>query len=187
MESRVAVAVLTICLGCTCWGRDVAISAFATTTRPRNLYPNELPGLKFYAKYLAPLRPYVSGRTLVIHVLGVDEGFELRRWKITPLFVGEGGNVNGHPWVEDVTGRLASVSMTPKQRVSMLGVRFPAAFTHGSGNVSEGNVICDVYSDSFGLHYWLYAEDSAVGMKGDLMEIVYGPSRGIERQAHGPS
>ena len=69
----------------------------------------------------------------------------------------------------------------------MLGVKFPAAFTHSLGSVSEVNVSCDVYSDSFGLKYWLYAEDSPVGKKGDLMEIEYGPSRRIEREVVGPS
>ena len=69
----------------------------------------------------------------------------------------------------------------------MLGVTFPAVFTRSSGGISEVNVICDVYSDSFGLQYWLYAEDSAVGKKGDLMEIVYGPARRVERQALGSS
>ena len=47
----------------------------------------------------------------------------------------------------------------------MLGVTFPAVFTRSSGGISEVNVICDVYSDSFGLQYWLYAEDSAGGKK----------------------
>jgi hypothetical protein len=69
----------------------------------------------------------------------------------------------------------------------MLGVKFPAAFTHSLGNVSEVNVLCDVYKDSFGLQYWLYAEDFAAGKKGDLMEIEYGPSRRKERQVVGPS
>jgi hypothetical protein len=34
---------------------------------------------------------------------------------------------------------------------------------------------------------WLYAEDSAVGKKGDLMELVYVPGKRIERQVLGPS
>ena len=166
MKQRVAVVLLTIGLGCACRGQDVAIPPAAKTALSRNPYPNELPGFKFYAKYLAQLRPYVSGRTLVVHVLGSDQGIELRRWRIRPLF-------------EDITGRLASVSIRPKQRVSMQDMKFPAAFTHSLGGVSEVNVTCDVYSDSFGLQYWLVAEDSTVGRKGDLMEIVYGPSRRI--------
>src|SRR5882672_1635119 len=181
MKPRVAVLLLTIGLGCACFGEDAAIPATAKATRSRNPYPNELPGFKFYVKHFTPLRPYVSDRTLVLQVFGSDQGIELSRWKITPLFVGEGSKDNDHPWAKDITGRLASVNIRPKQRVSMRGVKFPATFTRSLGSVSEVNVACDVYSDSFGLQYWLYAEDSAVGKKGDLMEIVYGPSRRIER------
>ena len=187
MKPRVAVVLLTIGLGCACWGQVVAIPASAKDTLSRNPYPNELPGFRFYVKHLAPLRPYDSDRTLVVHVLGSDQGIELSRWKITPLFVGEGSKVNDHPWAKDITGRLASVDIRPKQRVSMRGVKFPVAFTHSLGSVSEVNVACDVYSDSFGLQYWLYAEDSAVGKKGDLMEIVYGPSRRIKRHVLRPT
>ena len=126
MKPRVMVVLLTIGLGCACWGQDVAISATAKAAPSRNPYPNELPGFKFYVKHLAQLRPYVSGRTLVVHVLGSDQGIELRRRRIRPLFVGKGSNVKDHPWAKDITGRLASVSIRPKQRVSMLGVKFPA-------------------------------------------------------------
>jgi hypothetical protein len=101
--------------------------------------------------------------------------------------VGEGNKIRGHPWAHDVTGRLASISIKPKQRVSMLGVKFPAVFAHSTGSVSEINVICDIYSDSFGLQYWLFAEDSLEGRKGDLMEIEYGPSEEIKREVVGPS
>jgi len=187
MKPRVAVLLLTIGLGCACFGEDAAIPATAKATRSRNPYPNELPGFKFYVKHFTPLRPYVSGRTVVVQVFGSDQGIELSRWKITPLFVGEGSRVNDHPWAKDIAGRLASVDIRPKQRVSMRGVKFPVAFTHSLGSVSDVNLACDVYSDSFGLQYWLYAEDSAVGKKGDLMEIVYGPSRRIERHVLGPS
>jgi hypothetical protein len=165
----------------------LAIQASAIATLSGNPYPNELPGFKFYGKHLAPLRPYVSDRTLVVHVLGSDQGIELSLWRIRPYFVGERSTVNGHPLAHNVTGRLASVSIKPKQRVSMLGVKFPAAFTHSFGGVAEINVECDIYRDNFGLEYWIYAEDSAAGKKGDLMEIVYGPSRCIERQVVGPS
>jgi hypothetical protein len=182
MKQRVAVVLLTIGLGCACWGHVAAIATTGKDTQSRKPYPNELPGLKFYVKHLAPLRPYDSDRALVVHVLGSGQGIELNRWRIRVLYVGE-----GNKWAHDITGRLASLNIKPKQRVSMLGVKFPNAFTHSSGNVSEVNVICDVYSDSFGLAYWLYAEDSAVGKKGDLMEIEYGPSRRIEREVVGPS
>jgi hypothetical protein len=67
----------------------------------------------------------------------------------------------------------------------MLGVKFPATFTHSLGGVSEINVSCDVYSDRFGLQYWIYSEDWRAGKKGDLEEIVYGPSEEAEQQATG--
>ena len=156
-------------------------------TQPQNPYPNELPGFKFYAKYLTPLRPYVSEKGSVVRVLGSDQGTELGDWRIRPLFMGKENSVNGHAWARDLTGRLANIELTPRHIVSMQDVKFPAAFTHSLGGVSEINVSCDVYSDIFGLQYWIYAGDSSEGKKGDLMQIVYGPSKRIERQTIGPT
>jgi hypothetical protein len=187
MKPRITVLLLTIGLAGGCLVQDLTPPAAAKATLSRNPYPNELPGFKFYVKHFTPLRPYVSDRTQVAQVFGSTQGIELRRWKITPFFVGGASKVNDHPWAKDITGRLASVNVRPKERVSMLGVKFPAAFTHSFGDVSEVNVTCDVYSDSFGLQYWMYAEDSPVGRKGDLMEIVYGPSRRTEQQVLGPA
>jgi len=144
-------------------------------------YPNELPHFKFYAKYLDPLRPYVSDYESVVRVLGSDQGIELSHWRIRPFFVGKGEDSKIRP---EVVGRLAELSIKPKQRVSMLGVKFPAAFTHSFGSVSEINVSCDVYSDRFGLQYWIYSEDWQNGKKGDLHEIAYGPRKEVERQAN---
>lgn len=158
--------------------------AFAKSAQPSDLYPNELPRFRFYARYLRPLRPYVSDRAAVISVLGPDERRELERWRIQSFFVGTGKDSTVKP---EFVGRLASISIRPKQRVSMLGVKFPAAFTHSLGGVSEINVSCDVYSDPFGLQYWIYSEDSQIGKKGDLMEIEYGPGKEIEGQAYGQS
>ena len=163
------------------------ISAFAKATHTQNAYPNELPHFKFYAKHLAPLSPYVSDLALVVRVLGSGKGTELSDWRITPTYVSKPSTINGHAWASDITGRLASVVITPKRRVSMLGLKIPSAFSHSVGSVSEINVSCDVYGDSFGLQYWLYAEDSALGKKGDLLQIVYGPSTQVERQIIGPS
>jgi hypothetical protein len=49
----------------------------AKPTRNPNLYPNELPAFKFYVKYLAPLRAYVSDMPSVVRVFGSDQGIEL--------------------------------------------------------------------------------------------------------------
>jgi hypothetical protein len=162
--------------------------AWAPTRAARNpnLYPNELPRFKFYVKYLAPLRPYVSELALVVRVFGSDQGISLAEWRMTPYFLGKESTVNGHPWVTDLTGRLADIGVLPTKRVSLLGVEFPAVFTYSSGGVSEINVTCDVYTDDFGLQYWLYAEDSDVAKKGDLMRIVYGPSKRVRQEVVGP-
>jgi hypothetical protein len=166
----------------------LTILASARATEFRNTYPNELPGLKFYVKYLSPLAPYVSDREEVVRLLGDSaQVIAAGKWQILPFYVGTENTVNGHAWAHNISGRLARLEIKPKQRISMLHVKFPVAFTHSSGSVSEINVSCDVYSDKFGLEYWIFAEDSSVGKKGDLMEIRYGPSKRLERQIVGPS
>lgn len=66
----------------------------------------------------------------------------------------------------------------------MLGVRFPAAFTHSIGTESESNVTCDVYADINGLQYWVYADNSGVAKRGDLLRIIYGASdRQLDRHS----
>jgi hypothetical protein len=159
-----------------------AAAAFARSPQSSELYPNELPHFKFYARYLSPLRPYISDRTAVVSVLGPDERIEAGYWRIQSFFVGKGKDSTVKPEFVD---RLANVTLRPKQRVSMAGVQFPAAFDHSFGGVSESNVSCDVYRDSFGLQYWIYSKDSQVGKKGDLMQIEYGPDKETERQANG--
>jgi hypothetical protein len=162
--------------------------ASARATELRNPYPNELRGFKFYVKYLRRLTPYVSDHEEVVRVLGGSaQVIAAGSWQILPLYVGTGNTVNGHAWAHDISGRLESIEITPKQRVSMLHVKFPAAFTHSWGSVSEINVECDVYRDKFGLAYWIFSEDSSVGKKGDLMEISYGPSERLSRQIVGPN
>ena len=164
-----------------------AIPISAKTPSSRNPYPNELRQFRFYVKHLAPLRPYISDRTAVVRVFGSSQGAEFGTWSFWPHFVGDGNTIGGHPWAHDITGRLASIVIIPKVRVSMLGVKFPSTFTHGLGSMSEINVSCDVYSDSFGLQYWLYAEDSGTQKKGDLMRIEYGPSKRVARKIVGSS
>lgn len=165
----------------------LALAAAVSPTAPPTPYPHELPHLKFYAEYLSPLRPYISELDSVIRVLGSDQGRELPDWRIQPLFVGKGNTVNGRPWAKDITGRLASIAIRPKKRVSMSKVKFPPEFTHTFGGVSEINVSCDVYSDDSGLAYWVFAEDSAVGKKGDLMTIEYRPSKRLKQEIEGSS
>ena len=172
----------------------VAILAYAESLPSPNPYPNELPGFKFYAKYLNPLCPYVSDNTLVVRVLGSDQRVQQGNWWILPFFIGDGTTINGHTLARDVIGRLASIAIIPRKRVSMLGTKFPAAFAHGEGGsssdgISLGKVVpgtsvsIDIYSDDYGLQYWLYAEDSTAGKKGDLLRIQYGHSKRIQQHA----
>jgi hypothetical protein len=187
MNQKFAAVLLTASLGFAYWGKVSEIPASTKAALSQNLYPNELPSFTFYAKHLAPLRPYDSDRTTVLRVLGSDQGIEWDRWRMGISWVGEGNTVNEHAWAHNITGRLASLNIKPKQPVSMLGVKFPAAFTHILAGVSEINVSCDVYEDSFGLQYWLYSGDSAVGKNGDLLEIVYGPSKRTKQEIVGPT
>lgn len=138
----------------------------------RNIYPHELPGFKLYLKYLSPLRPRISDEAEVIRVLASEQGKTVGGWRIWPLYVGDAGSAKG---------RLAEIQVIPQQPVSMRAVNFPPTFTYSAGTVSEINVNCDVYADNDGLQYWVYAEDSAVGKKGDLMHIVYGASNERKR------
>jgi hypothetical protein len=59
----------------------------------------------------------------------------------------------------------------------MRAVKFSPSFDHCHTSVSEINISFDVYSDGFGLEYWLYEADSKWGKKGDLYLIAYGASR----------
>ena len=151
----------------------MAASFPVRATKPSNPYPNELPGFKFYAKYLYPLRPLHSVSAQVVTVLGSGGIVEAGRWWISPSFVVEFGS-------QVAINRLHSVTITPRERVSMREVKFPAAFTRTMGEASESTgCSCDVYSDRFGLQYWLYADDNdySGGKKGDAFQIVYGPPR----------
>jgi len=145
-----------------------------SATNRSNPYPNKLPGFKFYAKYLHPLRPLTSMRPQVVKVLGSDDLIEVGQWRIAPAFLVE----RIGPENKISANRLASINITPKERVSMLAVKFPAAFIHSHGEVSDSDGCpCDVYSDKFGLQYWLTAGDYGSRNNGDVYEIIYGPAR----------
>jgi len=157
---------------------QVIACAIVSFAAPPNPYPNELIRLRFYAKYMAPLRPNISDLKTVVRVMGSDEGLQLKDWRILPLY-----SCPDPTTTCPAANRLASIDVSPKHRVSMLGVKFSPAFKHSSGGVSEINVTCDVYKDDFGLEYWIYSADFASGKKGDLLEIVYGPNKQIEQKA----
>ncbi len=129
-------------------------------------YPNELQGFKFYAKYLAPLRPGVSSSGAVREVLGDTRAVKRNGWRLTPSFY-----MNNK-------GRLGEIEIVPDGVIPMRSVRFPATFDHClDSSKSEIGVQFDVYSDTSGLEYWLQAQSSRDGQKGDLFRIVYGRRR----------
>jgi hypothetical protein len=143
-------------------------------TNTSNLYPNELPGLKFYSRYLYPLCPLKSMRSQVVKVLGSDGLVEVGQWEIAPGFLAEIPRPNGG----GDYNRLGSITIRPKERVSMLGIKFPAAFTHHTAEITEAEGgAFDVYRDRFGLAYWIRAGNTVAGENGDLLQIEYGPAR----------
>jgi hypothetical protein len=129
--------------------------------RPHSRYPNELQGFRFYAKYLAPLRPGMSDRDAVRRVLGT-EPVKRDGWTITPF---------------STLGTLYQITIRPDGVIPMSTVKFSPSFDHCHISVSEINISFDVYSDRFGLEYWLHEEDSEWGKKGDLYLVAYGASR----------
>ncbi len=152
-------------------GMLLAVDLNAATT---NLYPNEIKGFEFYAQYLAPLRPHQSDAKQVIQILGSDQGFELKDWKVFFLFSCSEDVINcSHGPRNDP---LDTIVITPKHRVSMRHLKFPLAFSHSYGGVSEINVTCDIYTDKFGLQYWIVSHDFQSYKKGDLLRIEYGPA-----------
>ena len=144
----------------------------ARATKPSNPYPNELPGFKFYARYLSPLRPVESMRAQVLMILGSDR-VQVGQWWIAPTFLVE----RTEPENKFSSNRLASIRVTPRERVSMQPVKFPPAITRSHGEVSEGGCSCDVYSDNFGLQYWLDQGGYGDRNDGDVYQIIYGPAR----------
>lgn len=140
-----------------------------------NPYPNELTGYKFYSQFMAPLQPDVSDYALVAKILGSNAEIQVGDWRICPYYF---ENVPGTP------GTLAFIEVTPKHRVLISRSSLSKEFKHSVGTASEINLLFDVYTDSFGLEYWIYKEDSSTAKKGDLWKIKYGPSQGIE--AGGP-
>jgi hypothetical protein len=144
----------------------------AAGDRPHSRYPNELQGFRFYAKYLAPLRPGVSNEDEVRRVLGT-EPVKRKGWTIVPTYTGKSGPAVYDPRL----GPLYEIIIRPDGVIPMSAVKFSPSFDHCHTSVSEINISFDVYSDRFGLEYWLHEEDSKWGKKGDLYRIVYGSHR----------
>ena len=147
----------------------------ATTPNP---YPNEIKGLKFYERYLAPLRPHQSEVKQVVQVLGSDKGLELKDWRIGVLYsCTEDFLTCSHGSRNDP---LEEITITPKHRISLRHLKFPRVFSHSYGSVSEINVTCDIYADESGLQYWVISGDFPSYKKGDLLWIKYGTVPDLE-------
>ena len=138
--------------------------------RSHTRYPNELEGFRFYAKYLSPLEPGVSGTEAVRRVLGDTAAVRRHGWTMGTTYTTRGG-----PIYNPTLGPLAEIIVRPDAVIPMGAVNFSSSFDHCHASVSEINISFDVYGDRFGLEYWLHEEDSQWGKKGDLYRIVYGP------------
>ena len=151
----------------------VGAALFASSTfAPRNPYPNEIRGLKLYERYLQPLTPRKSDAAQVHKVLGSDGTLQLKDWRVVALYsYDEGDLICSHAGCAD---RLASVEVTPTHRVSLRGFKFPTTFSRSWGSISEINVACNVYSDDFGLEYWVVSKSDRTYLMGDLLMIRYG-------------
>jgi hypothetical protein len=145
--------------------------AFDSNAAAANPYPNEIAGFKFYERYLAPLSPHNSDEKQVIKVLGSDQGLELKDWKVG-AFYSCPKELSDCP--HGPLGPLYSIEITPKHRVSLRRFKFPQEFSHSYGSVSEINITCDVYTDRFGLQYWVASGDFPSYKSGDLFRIEYG-------------
>jgi hypothetical protein len=145
----------------------LCITIFAKATpRPPNPYPNELQGFRFYAKYLAPLRPGISSKEAVRKDLGDTSAVKRDGWTIRQFYSTAGGPVS-KPSLES----LYDLELTPDAFIRFGAVKFPALFTHCHVGVSEMNITFDVYEDTSGLEYWLHPQDH------HLVKIVYGLKR----------
>jgi hypothetical protein len=83
------------------WLSSSSQSQCARVPPSRNPYPSELKGFKFYAKYLAPLRPSVFESAAVLRVLGEKERLDLSGSTIWAAYTTKGGPVckgNASPW-----------------------------------------------------------------------------------------
>ena len=149
-----------------------ALSFAGAGDKSHNRYPNELETFKFYVKDLAPLEPAFSSKEEVRKTLGSTAALRRNGWTINTTYAMKGGPVS-----DESRGLLAQIILRPDAIIPMAVVKFPSRFSHCHTFLSEFNTSFDVYSDTSGLEYWLYEQDSKWGKKGDLFQIVYGPKR----------
>src|SRR5436309_7536181 len=153
-------------------------------------YPNELPSLRFYeASRWKVIEPFVSDEADVLALLGkpekvyYDEGED---WKLIVLYVGE-GTCDGKPWPSFLMGKVDSIQLIPKRRVSLSGVKFSDSFERSEVHAPHDAAPSYSYADANGLEYDVYNRDARDGSvsAGDLQAILYGPSRSTYRSLSG--
>lgn len=76
---------------------------------------------------------------------------------------------------DSVAGRVSTIELYPKKRISLIGADFSAF--RGARYTGRDEETTSYY-DKFGLRYLVYEKDSADGRfhAGDLKRIEYGPS-----------
>jgi len=114
----------------------------------------------------------MSGEDAVRRVLGDTAAVKRNGWRIIPTYTMKSG-----PVYNPTLGPVYQIIVKPDGVIPMGAVKFSSAFRHCHSFVTEINIDFDVYSDTSGLEYWLHAEDSKWGKKGDLYHVVYGERR----------
>jgi hypothetical protein len=145
-------------------------------------YPNELAQFKFYesARWNV-IEPFVSTQKDVFALLGLPKRvfYEFGdAWNLIVLYT-DSGECDGKPWPSFLSNTVAHIDLIPKNRLSLSDVRFPNVFEKRESSSAHAAAPWYVYKDSYGLEYHVFYTDSRDKAihAGDLMEIVYGPSR----------
>ncbi len=156
-----------------------------------NPYPNELKGYRFFGKgKLKELKPGVSTKQDVIKIFGEnceDVCDYNQNWIINFTYF---DNVTKGGWGREKTyipiskylGKLYSISLRPKLKISFKKAVFPSHFKFSTGGSREDGVTIYnlAYTDKYGLEYLIFDEIKLTKYKntfkwkrGDLLSIEY--------------
>jgi hypothetical protein len=162
-------------------------------------YPNELSGYEFYGRgRLATIKLAESSKQDVEKIFGeacsstcdFDEKWRIR-FEYFGDFVDQTVSIRDKTW--DVApkpqylGKINSISLFPKSRISLDESRFSSQFNRGFSHTtsphSKWEIYYDLYRDKYGLAYIIFEEmkskktDDTTSItdssKGDLVEIKY--------------
>lgn len=167
----------------------ILVLATSSSTRCQvasNAYPNEIPHLQLYSASLTSIIPLVSRMADVERVLGRDTtGKRIGPWSVVVYSVGKGGTCNGKPMPEELVGAVSSIKASPVERISLAEYSFPAAFSVSRVYVTHSPGPFDVYTDEYGLAYWICTKDTETIRKGDLWCVEYKAPPDLERRLRG--